>query len=67
MTLLKNYSFLQKAYIDKGMLESNGIPVVVQTDALSQLFPGSSLAGSIGLYVPEEDVEKAWRLLDESK
>ena len=40
MKLLEKYANLPEAYLVKGMLESNGIPVVVQADALSQIFPG---------------------------
>ena len=53
MRLLNQYSNEQEAYIDKGFLESNGIPAEVVSNAMSDIFPapGSGI-GSIDLYVP---------------
>lgn len=64
MRLINQYSNEQEAYIDKGYLESNGIPAVVESNAMSDIFPApGSGNGSIDLYVPEEDYEKAVKLL----
>ncbi len=51
------------------MLESNGIPVVVQADALSQIFPGPAGGGMgfISLYVPEDDLDVARQLISNHK
>lgn len=65
MEMINTYDSLPLAYIDKGMLESNGIPAVVQADALSQIFPGPAGAGlgTIKLFVPEKDMAIASSLL----
>lgn len=64
MKLLNQYSNEQEAYIDKGYLESNGIPADVVPNAMSDIFPApGSGNGSIDLYVPDEDYEKASDLL----
>lgn len=64
MRLLNQYSNEQEAYIDKGFLESNGIPAEVVSNAMSDIFPapGSGI-GSIDLYVPEKDYQEASKLL----
>ena len=64
MELLNQYSNEQEAYIDKGFLESNGIPAEVISNAMSDIFPAPGAGnGSIDLYVPEKDFEKASQLL----
>ena len=64
MRLINQYSNEAEAYIDKGYLESNGIPCEVISNAMSDIFPApGSGNGSIDLYVPDEDYEKASSLL----
>lgn len=64
MRLINQYSNEAEAYIDKGYLESNGIPCDIQANAMSEIFPApGSGTGSIDLYVPDEDYEKASELL----
>lgn len=64
MRLINQYSNEQEAYIDKGMLEANGIPAEVISNAMSDIFPAPGAGnGSIDLYVPEKDYEKASELL----
>lgn len=64
MELLNQYSNEAEAYIDKGYLESNGIKCEVISNAMSDIFPAPGAGnGSIDLYVPEEDFEKASELL----
>lgn len=64
MRLLNQYSNEAEAYIDKGYLESNGIEAEVVSNAMSDLFPApGSGNGSIDLYVPESEYEKAYSLL----
>lgn len=64
MKLLNQYSNEQEAYIDKGMLEANGIPAEVISNAMSDIFPAPGAGnGSIDLYVPEKDYDEASRLL----
>lgn len=69
MKLLEKYANLPEAYLVKGMLESNGIPVVVQADALAQIFPGPAGGGMgfISLYVPEDDLDVARQLISNHK
>ena len=64
MRLLNQYSNETEAYIDKGYLESNGIECEVISNAMSDIFPApGSGNGSIDLYVPDSDYEKASELL----
>ena len=68
MRLINQYSNEAEAYIDKGYLESNGIPCEVISNAMSDIFPApGSGNGSIDLYVPDEDYEKASSLLFQRK
>ena len=64
MRLLNQYSNEAEAYIDKGYLESNGIQCQVIANAMSEIFPApGSGNGSIDLYVPDEEYDKAYHLL----
>lgn len=64
MKLLNQYSNEAEAYIDKGYLESNGIQCDVISNAMSDIFPApGSGNGSIDLYVPESEYERASELL----
>ena len=52
------------AYIDRGYLESHGIPAEVECDALSEIFPApGSGVGSIRLIVPDQYADEAQRLM----
>lgn len=64
MVKLRDFSFLDEAYIVKGMLESNGIPGVVQENSLYSVYP-TPYAGqpAATLYVPDDLAEKAEKLL----
>lgn len=63
---IASYDSVPSAYIDKGFLESNGIPAQVMASALSQIFPTPTQpVGQICLYVPASQEEEALRLLDE--
>ena len=64
MKLLNQYSNEAEAYIDKGYLESNGIQCDVISNAMSDIFPAPGAGnGSIDLYVPDSEYEKASQLL----
>lgn len=64
MRLLNQYSNEAEAYIDKGYLESNGIQCEIISNAMSDIFPApGSGNGSIDLYVPDSEYEKASDLL----
>ena len=65
MELLSYFNTEAQAYIAKGMLESRGIPAVVQSDALATVFPaGGAGSTSIGLYVSQPDLSRARTLLE---
>lgn len=64
MKLLNQYSNEAEAYIDKGYLESNGIPCEIISNAMSDIFPApGSGNGSIDLYVEDKDYSEAEKLL----
>lgn len=68
MRLLNQYSNEAEAYIDKGYLESNGIQCDVISNAMSDIFPAPGAGnGSIDLYVPDSEYEKASELLFKSR
>lgn len=67
MKLLNTYDTEATAYIDKGYLDSHGIPAFVDEDAMSTVFPAPDAGtSSIGLYVDDENYDRA-RLLMESR
>lgn len=67
MELLKEYRSAADAYIDKGLLEENGINCVVTEDALSTVFPTpDSATGRIKLYVAEGMLQISKELLNNS-
>lgn len=64
MKLLNQYSNEAEAYIDKGMLESNGIKCEVISNAMSDIFPAPGAGnGSIDLYVDDAQFNEAEKLL----
>lgn len=66
MTLLNQYSNIEEAYLDKSLLESHGIKALVQSDAMSELFPAPGAGmGSISLYVPDNEAQKAQEILNQ--
>lgn len=65
MTTIQQYSNQAEAYIDKGYLESHGIPADVQSDALSEIFPAPGAGiGSISLIVPDKYAAEAEHLMN---
>lgn len=66
MRLINQYSNAPEAYIDKGFLENNGIEAQVISNAMSDIFPAPGAGnGSIDLYVPDNEYDKAYKLLFE--
>lgn len=64
MRLLNQYSNETEAYIDKGMLESNGIKCEIISNAMSDIFPAPGAGnGSIDLYVDDNQFKEAEELL----
>ena len=68
MELLKEYRSAADAYIDKGLLEENGINCVVFEDAMSNIYPTpDSITGRIKLYVPDGMLQISKELLYNTK
>lgn len=63
MAVVNEYTNSAEAYIDKGFLESHGIPAEVDADALSSIYPGIGGLGSIALVVPDSCLKEATELL----
>lgn len=64
MKLLKIYNTETEAYIDKGFLADNGIESVVESNAMSSVFPApDSGTSSIGIFVEDTDYDRAKSLL----
>lgn len=64
MRLLNTYDSEATAFIDKGFLETHSIPAYVDHNAMSDVFPApNSGSSSIGLYVDDDQLEAARRLL----
>lgn len=64
MELFKEYRSAADAYIDKGLLEDNGINCVVIEDALSSIYPTpDSVTGRIKLYVDDGMLQISRELL----
>lgn len=67
MELLKEYRTAADAYIDKGLLEENGINCVILEDALSSIYPTpDSVSGRIKLYVDDGMLQTSTELLKKS-
>jgi len=64
MRILNNYDTESAACIDKGFLESHGIPAYVDADAMSSVFPAPDAGTStINIFVDDDRYEEARRLL----
>lgn len=61
--LLRSYSNLQEAEIDKGLLESNGIPCVLQNEAISSVYPMTDTWTPLNMLIPESFALEARELL----
>lgn len=63
-TVINQYSNEAEAYLDKGFLVNNGIAAEVEVNAMSDIFPAPGAGtGSILLLVPENEAQKAEKLL----
>lgn len=64
MILFKHYGALSEAYIEKGLLEENGINCVVIEDALTSIYPApDAMAERISLYIDADKLEQAQTIL----
>lgn len=66
MKLLREYSEIAPAYIDKGYLESEGIRCKIQQDAMGSILPGA-WASSAALYVDANQYNEAVKLMNGRK
>lgn len=65
MKLLKIYNTEAEAYIDKAYLADNGIEALVESNAMSSVFPApDSGTSSIGIFVDDADFERAHALVN---
>lgn len=62
MIQIAQFNTTDQAMMAQGMLESHGIEAQVQSNSLTGLFPG---AGSVPLYVAEDQAAEATKLLEE--
>lgn len=66
LVLLNEYYSDAEAYIAKGVLETNGIPCVINNEIMSSVYPITITSlGAIRLMVFERDLEAARSLLNE--
>lgn len=65
LVLLKEYYSDAEAYIDKGVLETNGIPCIINNEIMSSVYPITiTTLGAIRLLVFERDLDTARSLLN---
>lgn len=60
---IASFSSSEDAYIVKGMLESNDIPVEISNATISSVYPMTDTWAPIELFVPRELETEAQRLL----
>lgn len=63
-TTIASFSSPEEAYIVKGMLENNDIPVEMSNATISNVYPMTDTWTPIELRVPESLSDKAMGLLD---
>lgn len=65
LVLLNEYYSDAEAYIAKGVLETNGIPCVINNEIMSSVYPITvTTLGAIRLMVFERDLDTARELLN---
>ena len=62
-----SFSSPEDAYIVKGMLESNGVPVELSNATISSVYPMTDTWTPIELIVPAEMADTARQLISENK
>lgn len=63
--LLRSYNNLQEAEIDRGLLADNGIPCVIQNEAISSVYPMTDTWAPLNMMVPAALADEAAALLGE--
>lgn len=66
LVILDKFIDLAEAYIIKGMLESNGIPCVVDGSVLSSVYPANLEFSMVRLLVRRRDMIMAKSLIENS-
>lgn len=68
IVLAATFPNIQAAAIARGMLESYGIPSLVDNEIMSTIYPiGFNGLGEVRLMVKESDLDRALQLLEEHK
>lgn len=60
---VNTYRDASAAYIDRGMLESNGIPTTLTNELISSVYPMTDTWAGVDLMVPAELHAQALKLL----
>lgn len=64
LVLYKTYYNDADAYIDKGVLETNGVPCVITNEIISSVYPLTMTPlGGIRLWVRRQDADLAYRIM----
>ena len=63
-SVVGEYSSLSEAAIVKGMLETNGVPAVINDEIISSVYPMTATWAPIRLYVRNGDLQAARMLLE---
>lgn len=63
LVLYNEYSNSSDAYIVKGVLDTNGVPAIVDNSIMGTLLGGIPAVGSFRVMVRRKDLETARRLL----
>jgi hypothetical protein len=66
LELLYEYNVSSEAYIAMGVLESNGVPAVVDNSIMATLLGGISPVGNYRLMVRRKDLDIARKILAEA-
>lgn len=61
--LFRTYSNSESAAIDRGLLQSNGVPCVVNNATISSVYPMTDTWAPVELMIPATKVELAEKLL----
>ena len=60
---IKTYSYRHEAEIDQNILQSHGIPSMIQSDDTGGMRPHLSYVSGVKLIINKEDMEKAQDLI----
>lgn len=63
LVVIKQYPYAPEAYIDRGLLDANGIMGYIQGEDAAGIYPGVAAFATITLAVDEADLQEAEKLL----